>query len=147
MIAFEVKTVIDRPVSEVFAYVIDPAKLATWQTNTVAAEQLDEGPLRRGSRLREVHRGPGGRELVSTVEVTELERDRVFALHVVEGALPIDARIAFEAWAGGTLLRFRAHGQPRGPMRIAQPLLRVVLKRQFAGYCAKLKQLLEAQSS
>ena len=32
-------------------------------------------------------------------------------------------------------------------MRIAQPLLRVVLKRQFAGYCAKLKQLLEAQSS
>jgi uncharacterized protein YndB with AHSA1/START domain len=147
MIDFEVKTVIDRPVNEVFAYVTDPAKLAAWQTNTVAAEQLDDGPLRRGSRLREVHRGPGGRELVSTVEVTELEQNRVFALHVLEGALPIDARIAFEAWAGGTLLRFRAYGQPRGPMRVAQPLLRPVLKRQFADYCAKLKQLLEAQSS
>jgi uncharacterized protein YndB with AHSA1/START domain len=147
MIDFEVKAVIDRPVNEVFAYVTDPAKLATWQTNTVAAEQLDGGTLRRGGRLREVHRGPGGRELVSTVEVTELEQNRVFALHVLEGTLPIDARIAFEAWAGGTLLRLRAYGQPRGAMRIAQPLLRPVLKRQFAGYCAKLKQLLETQSS
>src|SRR6266576_551649 len=91
MIDFEVKAVIDRPVNEVFAYVTDPAKLATWQTNTVAAEQLDDGPLRRGSRLREVHRGPGGRELLSTVEVTELEQNRVFALHVLEGTLPIDA--------------------------------------------------------
>ena len=49
MIDFEVKTVIDRPVSEVFAYATDPFRLATWQTNTVAAEQLDDGPLRRGS--------------------------------------------------------------------------------------------------
>jgi hypothetical protein len=28
-------------------------------------------------------------------------------------------------------------------MRLAQPLLRVVLRRQFAGYCATLKQVLE----
>ncbi len=27
-------------------------------------------------------------------------------------------------------------------MRLAQPLLRVTLKRQFADYCAKLKQVL-----
>ena len=40
-------------------------------------------------------------------------------------------------------MRFAAHGQPTGPMRIAQPLLRHTLKRQFAGYCATLKQVLE----
>jgi|HubBroStandDraft_2_1064218.scaffolds.fasta_scaffold580767_1 hypothetical protein len=28
-------------------------------------------------------------------------------------------------------------------MRLAQPLLRVTLKRQFADYCATLKQVLE----
>jgi hypothetical protein len=28
-------------------------------------------------------------------------------------------------------------------MRLAQPLLRVTLKRQFAGYCATLKRVLE----
>jgi hypothetical protein len=31
-------------------------------------------------------------------------------------------------------------------MRVAQPLLRLTLKRQFAGYCAKLKQILENSS-
>ena len=47
----------------------DPGKLDTWQTNTVSAEREDEGPMRVGSRLREVHRAPGGKELPSVVEV------------------------------------------------------------------------------
>jgi hypothetical protein len=29
-------------------------------------------------------------------------------------------------------------------MRVAQPLLRLTLKRQFAGYCTTLKQVLES---
>lgn len=56
------------------------------RTNTISAEPLGEGPLRLGSRLREVHRGPGGKELESLVEVSEFEPDRLFALHMVEGA-------------------------------------------------------------
>jgi hypothetical protein len=42
-----------------------------------------------------------------------------------------------------TRLIFAAHGRPTGPMRLAQPLLRRSLRRQFAGYCATLKHLLE----
>ena len=38
---------------------------------------------------------------------------------------------------------FAAHGQPTGALRLAEPLLRRTLKRQFAGHCAKLKQVLE----
>ena len=60
-------------------------------------------------------------------------------LHVVEGALPIDARIALEAWAGGTLLRFRARGQPRGPMRIIEKRHRAGGgEEQLAGSLVKL---------
>ena len=61
MIDFTIDTRIDRSPTDVFDYVTDPDKLATWQTNTVSAERQDEGPLRIGSRLREVHSGPGGR--------------------------------------------------------------------------------------
>ena len=106
---------------------------------------LEEGPrrglfIRRGSRFIEVRD-----------EHVEQVADAVAVLgrngHDFCEAEPVElARISFEAWAGGTLLRFRASGQPRGPMRIARPLLRLVLKRQFTAYCAKLKQLLEAQS-
>jgi hypothetical protein len=62
---------------------------------------------------------------------------------VVEGSLPVDLAIALEPSDGGTLMRFRGHGQATGAMRLAQPLLQRVLKRQFAGQCRTLKQVLE----
>ena len=96
MIDFTIETHIERPVADVFGYVSDPGKLATWQTNTVSAVQEGDGPLRLGTRLREVHRAPGGKELASVVEVSEYEPDRTFALRVVEGT-PVHLRIDVRA--------------------------------------------------
>ena len=70
MIDFTIDTHIERPVEDVFAYSTDPDRLATWQTNTVSAVREDDGPMRVGSRLREVHRAAGGKELESLVEVS-----------------------------------------------------------------------------
>jgi uncharacterized protein YndB with AHSA1/START domain len=142
MIDVTIDTEIERPPADVFAYATDPAKLATWQTNTVSAVQEGDGPLRAGTRIREVHRAPGGKELPSVVEVSEYEPDRVFALRVVEG-VPIHAHMTFDPAARGTRVRFRAYGQPTGAMRLAQPLLRRTLRKQFAEHCATLKRVLE----
>src|SRR5450755_2237294 len=143
MIDFTVETEIARTPADVFAYVTDPTKLATWQTNTVSVVAEDEEPLGLGTRLREVHRAPGGKQLASLAEVCEYELDRTLALHMLEGALPIDGRLTFEPVAEGTRVRFRVHGQPTGAVRFAQPLLHRTLKRQFTGHCATLKQVLE----
>jgi uncharacterized protein YndB with AHSA1/START domain len=143
MIEFAVETEIARPRAQVFAYVTDPSKLATWQTNTVSAVAEPDGPVGPGTRFREVHRAPGGKELSSLVEVSEVEPDRVFGLHMLEGALPIDALITLEPSAAGTRMRFPAHGQPTGAMRLAEPLLPRSLRRQFAGYCQNLKRAME----
>lgn len=147
MIEFTIDTEITRTPAEVFAYVTDPTKLATWQTNTISAVAEDDGPLGLRSRLHEVHRAPGGKQLASVVEVGEFEPDRVFALDMVEGALSLNARMTFEPTAAGTRFEFSARGQPTGWMRIAQPILRRTLKRQFAANCARLKQVLEATPS
>lgn len=143
MIQFTVQTEIARPAAQVFAYVTDPAKLATWQTNTISAVAQDDRPFGLGTQIREVHRAPGGKEFVSLVQVCAYEPDRLFALRMLEGALPIDARITLEPTGLGTRMQLDAHGQPNGPMRLAQPLLRLTLKRQFTGYCATLKRVLE----
>ena len=55
MIKFTVATEIARPATEVFRYVTDPAKLATWQTNTISAVAEDDQPVGLGSRVRAVH--------------------------------------------------------------------------------------------
>jgi uncharacterized protein YndB with AHSA1/START domain len=142
MIDFTIETQIARPVHDVFAYATDPGKLPSWQTNTVSATREDDGPYGVGSRLREVHRAPGGKELESLVEVVEYAPDRVFALEVKEGT-PIHAHITFEPADGGTRMRFRAHGTLSGPTRIVEPLLARMLRKQFAQHVATLKQLLE----
>ncbi len=142
MIDFTIETRIERPVADVFAYVSDPSRLAEWQTNTVSAVQEGDGPLGLGTRIREVHRAPGGKELESLVEVSEFAPGSALALTVVEGT-PIHLRITFEPTASGTLMTLRPHGRLPGAMRLAQPLLQPVLKRQFTRHCATLKRVLE----
>ena len=142
MIDITVETLIARPVHDVFAYATDPVHLPSWQTNTVSATREDDGPYGVGSRLREVHRAPGGKQLESVVEVVEYAPDRVFALEVKEGT-PIHAHITFEPADGGTRMRFRAHGKLSGPTRIVEPLLARLLRKQFAEHVATLKRVLE----
>jgi hypothetical protein len=100
------------------------------------------GPLRLGSRLREVHRGPRGREFASVVEVTGYEPDRLFAMEVVEG-YPIHARIELEPGDAGTVMRFTAYGELPGGTSLLEPVLRRTLQRQFRADCLRLKRLLE----
>ena len=147
MIDFTVEIEIARSPTEVFAYITDPSKLATWQTNTVSAVAEPDAPLRLGTRIREVHRGPRGKELASLVEVAELEPDRILALRMIEGPLPVDGRISLDLSEQGTRMRFSVHGEPRGPLRFLQPLMRAALKRQFREHCATLKRVLEAPGS
>lgn len=143
MIDFTIDTHIQRPVADVFAYVSDPDQLANWQTNTVSAVKASDAPFGLGTLIREVHRAPGGKQLESLVEVSEFEPDRTLALRVVEG-VPIHLRITFEPDDQGTLMRLRPHGQLTGAMRLAQPLLKLTLRRQFRQQCARLKSLLES---
>jgi uncharacterized protein YndB with AHSA1/START domain len=112
MIDFVTEKDIARPPATVFAYVTDPSKLASWQTNTISAEP--DGPIAIGTRIREVHRAPGGTQAQAIVEIVECEPDRVFGLHTVEG-IPVHARITLEPIETGTRFYFRVQwrqGQP-----------------------------------
>jgi uncharacterized protein YndB with AHSA1/START domain len=141
MIEFVIERNINRPPSAVFAYVTDATKLGTWQTNTVSA--VPDRPIALGTKIREVHRAPGGREIESIVEVVEYEPHQAFGLRTIEG-MPVDGHITFEPHDHGTRFRFWVSVRPTGMMRIGQPLMRAVLRRQFDQYCTKLKSALEA---
>jgi uncharacterized protein YndB with AHSA1/START domain len=142
MIEFTIETEVARPVGEVFAFATDPSRLSEWQTNTVSAVPTEPGPVRAGTRVREVHRAPGGKELESLVEVSEFEPDRVFALRVIEGT-PIHARMVFDPSAGGTRVAFTAHGRLAGAQRLIEPLIGMALRRQFAASLDRLRARLE----
>ena len=145
MIHFGFHVEIDRPVSEVFAYVTDPWHLPEWQTNTVEVRSDPAPPLRVGTRLREVHAAPFGKRVESEVLVAAIEQDRLLELHIENGPAPIDGRWEFaDNGPGRTLIRFSASGRIGGPLRILTPLLRFGFKRQMLAHHRRLKQRLEA---
>ena len=141
MIDFVIEREIARPPGDVFAYMTDPSKLATWQKNTVSA--VPDGPIGLGTKIREVHSAPGGKRIETLVEVVEYERDRVFGMRIIEG-IPVHGQINLDASDTGTHFRFRVYFQPSGVMRIAQPILGAVIKRQFNQHCTNLKTVLES---
>lgn len=133
-----------RPPAEVFAYMVDPANLAAWQTSKVSVEPLTDGPPRQGYRLKERTR-VGIRQWDQVVEFTEFEPGRALSTHIVEGSVPVDGRWTFEDdGARGTWVRFVAEGDLTGPMRLLEPLVRRGVTRSFRHYHALLARNVEA---
>jgi uncharacterized protein YndB with AHSA1/START domain len=142
--AFDVD--IARPPQDVFAVVTDPARLSEWQPLVVRVEQLQDGPLRQGSRMREVRR-IRGKELAQIVEVAEFEPAERFGLRVVEGPLPVHGDLDFSPRSeGGTRVHVHAYGRARGAMRLLEPVLGLGIKREFRQQYRRLKELLEAET-
>jgi uncharacterized protein YndB with AHSA1/START domain len=140
---FAIETPIAKPPAEVFDVVTDLDRLHEWQPMVVDVQQLDSGPLRTGTRLREV-REVRGRRLEQTVEVAAHEPGRRFGLRVLEGPLPVDGELHFEPDGDGTRLRLVATGRPQGAQRLLSPLLRAGIRREFRKQYAALREVVEA---
>lgn len=134
---------IGRPREEVFGYLTDPARLGEWQVQTVRVETLDNGPVRTGTRLREVRRLLG-REVAQVAEVVQHEPPRAFALRVDHGPMRSAAHHVLEASdPGATRLQARLEAHPRGPARLLAPLVRLAMGRLMRGHYRRLKSNLE----
>jgi len=130
----------------VFDYVVDPANLREWQTAKTRVEPLTDGPPRQGYRLREWTKPPGGKEFEQVVEFAEFERPRRLGVHIVEGPYPVDGSWSFSPEGTGTRVDFVAAGELRGVMRIAGPIVKRMMGRQFAGYHENLRRNVEARA-
>ncbi len=132
-----------RPPADVFAYMVEPANLAAWQTSKLSVEPLTDGPPRRGFRIKERTR-VGLRTWDQVVEFVEFEPGRALGTHIVEGAMPVDGRWTFaDDGAGGARVHFVAEGELSGLAKLAEPLIRRGVARSFRHYHALLAENVE----
>ena len=129
----------------VFDYMTEPANLREWQTSKTRVEPLSDGPPRQGFRVREWTKPPGAKEFEQVVEFTEFERPRRLHVHIVEGPYPVDGTWSLTPTDGGTRVEFVADGELHGAMRLAGPVVRRMLERQFAGYHENLRRNVESR--
>ena len=135
------------PPEEVFDYLTNPSNLREWQTSKTRVEVITDGPPRQGYRVREWTKPPGAKEFEQVVEFTDFDRPHRLHTHIVEGPQPIDGTWVFTPAGGGTRVEFVAEGQLRGLMRIAEPIVRRMIARQFAQYHENLRRNVEAGPS
>jgi len=145
MTKIERSIVIERPVEEVWEFVHDPAKDALWQTTLTESEELTDGPMHVGTKVREVRRFLGVR-IETAWEVTEYEPTTKSAIRATSGPIPFSGGYRLESAGSGT--SFTVHGEldAHGFFKLAEPVFARIAGRELETNLAHLNDLLEASS-
>jgi hypothetical protein len=144
MSKIERSVVIDRPIGEVFEFVLNPANDASWQTTLVESEVLTEGPIRVGSQIREVRRFLGVRFELG-YEVTEYEAPRRSSIKSVAGPMQFTGGYVLESRDGSTEFIVTGDIEGHGFFKLGEPVFTRMAARELEANLGHLKDLLEAR--
>jgi uncharacterized membrane protein len=134
---------INRPVSDVFAYLTQPKNLPEWQESVQEVHLHGDGPIKVGSRWTE-KRMVMNRPMDGDIEVTELELDRRFTIKSVAGPVTMSVDHVLSPAGEGTLMRIVGEGELGGPMKLAGRMVQREIRKVFEADLARLKRRLES---
>ncbi|MDX6468647.1 MAG: hypothetical protein QOF75_450 [Gaiellaceae bacterium] len=134
-----------RAPADVFAYLTDVSNLPAWQSGVHKAQIEDAGAPRVGARIRE-SRHMLGRELDTTLEITEYDAPRLFSLRALDSPVPFIVRHELEPSGGGTRLTVTGVGDAGLLPGFAAGIMARRAEKQFRKDFERLKKLLEAES-
>ena len=146
MDAFELSTMINRPIEEAFAVLANLESDVKWHSAFVETRNTSGGSLGVGARFL-VFEGLLGRRTGGIVyEVTEYEPNRIAAWKTVSGPLQLKFWRTFERVVGDTRFTIRYEAEVRGFFKLVMPLLARTVKRQHEGDLRKVKELMETRA-
>ena len=132
--------VIERPPSEVFAFLANPGNDPQWRRGVV--ELRHESGEHVGARYAQKVSGPGGRQISADIEITEYEPDRLIAFRTTTGPVRPSGRYTLTPEGDGTRVRFELEAQVKGLKRLLAPMVQRTMSSEVRAL-NRLKQLLE----
>lgn len=136
--AFDVTTLIDRPVTAVWAALTDWPRAADWMPGVESVRPGGETEV--GTTLT-VH--ARGKDRTSTI--VALEPGRAVTLRSVQGGVTADYRYTCEPAAAGTTVSLVADVRTAGLWRLFGPLIRSAIRRADAGQLDAFKRAVETR--
>lgn len=134
---------IDRPVGEVWDYVIDARNDPVWMSQVVEVGRGADQPIEVGLEIDEVVSFLGKR-LPVTMRVTEHEPRRHSAIELTRAAVPGRGSYDLAPENGGTRFTMTLETDAHGFFRLAEPVFARIARRDIVTSCERLKDLLEA---
>ena len=137
---------IDRPAGEVFTFLEDVENNTKWLRGMVSCSWTTEPPVRVGSRYEQLARFLG-KPIRTSFEVTAHEPGQVVTIRSREGSsFPLTVTRRVEPLdATRCRVTETVESDPSGFYRVAEPLLRLLVRRNIQRDYLRLKTLLETR--
>jgi uncharacterized membrane protein len=135
---------IQRPVGEVFQFILDGDNNKLWRSSGTDIKRTTSKPDRVGTKFEQGARGPCGRRIAADYEITECETNRVISFKVTKGPARPLGTYTFESDGAGTRVSFRLHYEPKGFARLMDPMINRTMQAEV-GALANLKTYLESK--
>jgi len=124
--AFNAETTIDRPVTEVWARLIDWDDAARWMSGVEGLRA--QGPTAVGTWLIFTTRGKQ-----RSSQIAELDPGRSITLRSTQGGVTADYVYACAPEGGGTRVSLVADCRMTGPVRLLGPVIRSAIRKADGG--------------
>lgn len=132
---------INAPVEEVYAFTSDPSKLIEWQEMVESVDH--EGEVTVGSQYTDIRKFLG-QEMRTTMEITRVEPNKLYATKALSGPVHYEMTFSFEACDdGGTLMHTTVEGEPTGFFKMAERPFEKQLEKAMIQDRETLKEILE----
>lgn len=137
----EGRITIQRPVSEVFGFVLDGSNNQFWRPSVTDVTPLTEKPYGVGSAFKQGLKGPGGR-IDGDYKITECKPNELIKFEVTAGPARPTGLYQFSSEGNSTTVLFVLDFQPKGLARLMDPMINQSMKSEVATL-SNLKTYLE----
>ena len=140
----EKTVVIQRPVAEVFQFILDGENNKLWRHSVTEIKRSTSKPDRVGAKFMQRNKGPCGRQISADYEITECEANKVVSFKVTTGpARPLGTFI-LEKDGAGTKVTFKLHYEPRGFAKLMDSVINKTMQSEVAAL-VEMKTYMEAK--
>ncbi len=133
---------IDRPVKEVFDFVLDGTNSPLWRSSVTDVKLSLGKPLGVGAVFKQGLKGPGGR-IDGDYEIVECKPNELIKFQVIAGPARPMGTYVFKSIGSSTQVTFILDFQPKGLAKLMDGMINKSMKEEV-GTLSNLKAYLES---
>jgi len=138
--------VINRPINEVFNFVLDGNQNMLWRPSVSDVQVVPGKPSGAGAVFKQGLKGPGGRRMDGDYQIVEANSPKFIKFEVIAGPARPTGTYEFDTVSNGTQVKFVLDYPTKGLQKLMEPLINRAM-REEVGCLTNLKAYLESKTN